>query len=62
MFFQTEPAQRRILQNFEADTLEGFGCQDMPLAIGAAGAVLEYLDRTQGGQKPFFEKGIYLYR
>jgi DNA mismatch repair protein MutS len=52
MFFQAEPAQRRILQNFEVSTLEGFGCQDMPLAIGAAGAVLEYLDRTQGGQKP----------
>jgi DNA mismatch repair protein MutS len=60
MFFQTEPAQRRILQNFEVSTLEGFGCQDMPLAIGAAGAVLEYLDRTQGGQKPFFE-GISTY-
>jgi len=60
MFFQTEPAQRRILQNFALATLEGFGCQELPLAIGAAGAVLEYLDRTQGGQKPYFE-GISTY-
>ncbi|MBU6450729.1 MAG: DNA mismatch repair protein MutS [Cyanobacteria bacterium REEB67] len=51
MFFQAEPAQRRILSTLEVSTLEGFGCQDKPLAIGAAGAVLEYLERTQAGQK-----------
>jgi len=51
MFFQAEPAQRRILSTLEVSTLDGFGCQDKPLAIGAAGAVLEYLERTQGGQK-----------
>ena len=51
MFFQAEPAQRRILATLEVSTLDGFGCQDKPLAIGAAGAVLEYLERTQGGQK-----------
>ncbi len=60
MYFQTEPAQRRILQNFGVSHLEGFGCQDLPLAIGAAGAVLEYLDHTHGGQRPFFE-GISTY-
>ncbi|MBS2006772.1 MAG: DNA mismatch repair protein MutS [Cyanobacteria bacterium SZAS TMP-1] len=51
MFFQPEPAQRRILSTLEVSTLDGFGCQDKPLAIGAAGAILEYLERTQGGQK-----------
>lgn len=60
MFFQVEPSVRRIQQTFEISTLEGFGCQDMPCAIAAAGAVLEYLERTQGGQKPFFE-GISTY-
>jgi DNA mismatch repair protein MutS len=60
MYFQHEPASRRILQTFEVSTLEGFGCEDMPLAISAAGAVLEYLERTQGGQRPFFE-GISTY-
>lgn len=55
MFFQFEPAHRRILDTFGVTTLEGFGCQNMPLAVGAAGAVMEYLDRTQGAQKPKFE-------
>jgi len=32
----------------------------MPLAISAAGAVLEYLERTQGEEKPFFD-GISTY-
>jgi len=60
MFFQFEPAHRRILETFGVTTLEGFGCQNMPLAVGAAGAVMEYLDRTQGAQKPKFE-GISAY-
>lgn len=60
MFFQFEPAHRRILDTFGVTTLEGFGCQNMPLAVGAAGAVMEYLDRTQGAQKPKFE-GISAY-
>ncbi len=60
MFFQSEPAQRRILATLEVATLDGFGCQDKPLAIGAAGAILEYLERTQGGQKVAIE-GISTY-
>lgn len=60
MFFQFEPAHRRILDTFGVTTLEGFGCQNMPLAVGAAGAIIEYLDRTQGAQKPKFE-GISAY-
>lgn len=60
MYFQSEPASRRILQTFEVSTLEGFGCEGLPLAIAAAGAVLEYLERTQGTQKAFFE-GISTY-
>ncbi len=54
MFFQFEPAQRRIFEVFGVTTLEGFGCQSMPLAVGAAGAVLEYLEKTQGSQRPKF--------
>jgi DNA mismatch repair protein MutS len=60
MFFQFEPAHRRILETFGVTTLEGFGCQNMPLAVGAAGAVMEYLERTQGAMKPKFE-GISAY-
>ena len=50
MFFQVEPSRRRIMQFFQVSTLDGFGCQAMPLAIGAAGAAIEYLERTQGQQ------------
>ncbi len=60
MFFQFEPAQRRIMQLFGVTTLEGFGCQSMPLAVGAAGAVVEYLERTQGALMPKFA-GISTY-
>lgn len=60
MYFQLEPAQRRIMQVFAVTTLDGFGCQSMPGAIGAAGAVLEYLEHTQAGQMPKFA-GISTY-
>ena len=60
MFFQLEPAQRRIFETFGVTTLEGFGCQAMPLAVAAAGAALEYLERTQANQMPRFA-GISTY-
>jgi DNA mismatch repair protein MutS len=60
MFFQFEPAQRRVMQLFGVSTLEGFGCQAMPLAVGAAGAIIEYLEKTQGALMPKFS-GISTY-
>lgn len=60
MFFQLEPSRRRIMQTFQVATLEGFGCEEMPLALGAAGAVLEYLERTQSKEMPKFT-GISTY-
>jgi DNA mismatch repair protein MutS len=60
MFFQFEPSQRRIMQLFGVSTLEGFGCDSMPLAVGAAGAVVEYLEKTQGALMPKFS-GISTY-
>lgn len=60
MFFQLEPSRRRIKQLFNVTTLEGFGCETMPLAVGAAGAVLEYLERTQAKEMPQFT-GISTY-
>ncbi len=60
MFFQYEPAFRRVSQFFEVSTLEGFGCQSMPLAVSAAGAALEYLERTQTSSMPKFA-GITTY-
>ncbi len=60
MFFQVEPARRRIMQFFQVSTLDGFGCQSLPLAVGAAGAAIEYLERTQGQQVARFQ-GITTY-
>ncbi|HEY9790076.1 MAG TPA: DNA mismatch repair protein MutS [Candidatus Obscuribacterales bacterium] len=60
MFFQLEPCRRRIMQTFGVKTLEGFGCENLPLAVGAAGAVLEYLERTQFKEMPKFT-GISTY-
>ena len=60
MFFQLEPARRRVMQSFGVTTLEGFGCHEMPLAVCAAGAALEYLEKTQAAQMSKFS-GIAAY-
>jgi DNA mismatch repair protein MutS len=44
--FGLEPAQKALLSHFRVLTLEGFGCEDMPLALRAAGAIIEYLAGT----------------
>ncbi len=38
---------RDIKRHFMVESLEGFGCGDLTLAIGAAGALLKYLKDTQ---------------
>ena len=47
--FDERDARERLLSHFGVHSLEPFGCQDMPLAISAAGAVLAYLQETQRG-------------
>ncbi len=44
--FTPAAAQDRLLKQFQTATLKGFGLEDMPLAIIAAGAILHYLDLT----------------
>ena len=46
--FDAESGRKRLLKQLGAATLEGFGCEDLTLAIGACGALLEYAGRTQG--------------
>ena len=46
--FDAEAGKRRLLKQLGAATLEGYGCEDMTLAIGACGALLDYAARTQG--------------
>ncbi len=45
--FGVETATRLLHQFFRVSTLAGFGVQDMPLAVGAAGALVGYLQETQ---------------
>ncbi|PSB18887.1 DNA mismatch repair protein MutS [Phormidesmis priestleyi ULC007] len=45
-FTQVE-ARQRLLQRFRVRSLEGLGCEHLPLAVRAAGGLLEYLDDTQ---------------
>ncbi|MGE4580009.1 MAG: DNA mismatch repair protein MutS [Desulfuromonadales bacterium] len=42
-------AQKLILQFFASGSLDSFGCAELPGAIGAAGAILTYLEETQKG-------------
>ena len=46
-YFHPEVAGQRLLDHFDVLSLEGFGCAHLSLAIGAAGAILEYLSQTQ---------------
>jgi DNA mismatch repair protein MutS len=45
--FAERGARERLLAHFQVTTLEGFGCDRLPLAVRAAGAVLAYLHLTQ---------------
>ncbi len=58
--YNHDGAVKRIHDTFNVASLEGFGCQNMPLAVSAAGAILHYLDHTQGSLRPAFE-GITTY-
>ena len=40
-------AYRRLLDHFKTGSLEGFGCEDLKLAVPAAGALIRYLQDTQ---------------
>ena len=45
--FEFSRAHKRLLEQFQVHSLEGFGVRDLPLAISAAGAILDYVKRTQ---------------
>ena len=45
--FEPDSAQEILMGHFGVATLEPFGCAGLSLATGAAGAVMEYLTRTQ---------------
>ena len=45
--FLQAAAKERLLRHFQTATLAGFGCEGMPYAISAAGALMQYLEETQ---------------
>ncbi|MRJ09958.1 DNA mismatch repair protein MutS [Ornithobacterium rhinotracheale] len=44
--FQYEFAYEKLTRHFSTQSLKGFGVEEMPLAITAAGSVMAYLDET----------------
>lgn len=45
--FDYDTARSELLNHFETITLEGYGCENLPVAISAAGALIYYLHETQ---------------
>jgi DNA mismatch repair protein MutS len=45
--FSQAEARSKLLQKFKLRSLEGIGCEHLPLAVRAAGGLLEYLEDTQ---------------
>lgn len=45
--FDPGVARRALIQHFRVASLDGFGSETLPLATGAAGALLQYLQQTQ---------------
>src|SRR5947207_9300195 len=46
--FDVESGKRRLLKQLGSASLAGYGCEDLTLAIGACGALLDYAGKTQG--------------
>ncbi len=48
--YTPDSAQERLLKQFETRNLKGFGVENLPFAVVAAGAILHYLDLTHHQQ------------
>src|SRR5574340_1606080 len=53
--FDTRGGQSRLAQQFGTRDLAGFGVADLPLAIAAAGALLDYIQTTQRTALPHIQ-------
>ncbi len=53
--FDSSSAQSRLAQQFGSRDLSGFGVADLPLAIAAAGALLDYIQSTQRTALPHIQ-------
>ncbi len=50
--FDVESARRGLNAQFQSHDLQGFGCDNLDIAIGAAGALLQYVKDTQRNNLP----------
>ena len=54
--FDADAAHRRLCEHFNTTDLKGFGCDDMPLGITAAGCLLNYAQQTHRTALPHLRK------
>ena len=59
--FDTGSATAALCKQFNVHDLGGYGCKEQPLAIAAAGAVLQYVKDTQKSALPHID-GLRLYK
>ncbi len=50
--FDRDTAQRLLTRQFGTRDLSGFGCDDLPLGLCAAGCLVQYAEETQRGALP----------
>lgn len=48
--FDLDTCERLLCQQYKVRDLSGFGCQELPLAISAAGCLIDYAKETQRGE------------
>ncbi|MBT9539266.1 DNA mismatch repair protein MutS [Thiobacillus sp.] len=53
--FDADSARTRLAQQFDSRDLGGFGVADLPLALAAAGALLDYIQTTQRTALPHIQ-------
>ncbi|WP_428033905.1 DNA mismatch repair protein MutS [Amphritea sp.] len=54
--FELETAERLLCQQFQTKDLTGFGCDHLPVALGAAGCLLQYAKDTQRTALPHIRR------
>ena len=50
--FDLDSARRALSEQFQSHDLQGFGCDELTLAVGAAGCLLQYVKDTQRSSLP----------
>ncbi len=50
--FEPQTCERLLNEQFKTRDLSGFGCEQMPLAVAAAGCLMQYAKDTQRGALP----------